>query len=118
MTFLRDTGRVLLVLLIYILGCLWTLACLIITMTSVCVEGWCVNFSKGRTGGCSEEECDILSKGINNFKTWNSDGWGELLSCIREEEPPHQEEGERTREMPELQYPQPVMFYPSYLPRE
>jgi hypothetical protein len=105
---LRTTGKILLILLVGFLGCLWTLACFIITMTGVCVVGWCVNFSKGRTGGCSDEECKILSEGIETFKACNSKGWQRLLSWIREEEPPHQEEGGRG-DMPEIRYPPPVV---------
>jgi hypothetical protein len=109
MTCLRTTGRILLILLVGFLGCLWTLACFIITMTGVCVVGWCVNFSKGRTGGCSDEECKILSEGIETFKAYNSKGWQTFLSWIREEEPPHQEDGGRRGDMPEIRYPPPVV---------
>ena len=118
MTCPHTTGRILLVILVVFLGCLWTLTCFVITTIGVCVVGWCVNASKGRTGGCSDEECEILNKGIKTFNTWNSGGWRELLSWILEEQPPHQEEGGTTIDVREIRYPPPVAVYPSYLPRE
>ena len=76
MVWLRILGKVLLYLLIILLGCIWTVLCFSVIMTTACL-GCCMR-------DCRDDGVALIVDGVNTSVDWSLRGWRGLFSLIKE----------------------------------
>ena len=104
MTFCHGLQIVLLYIAIVFLGCIWTVGCFVVIMTSVCLKRWGENCLANRTGGC--HDLPFICAGVDEAVEWSVWGWRSLWMCVEPPDPPDDEEQQRQEaEEPEIRRP-------------